>query len=94
MKCVVRQISDALASMRSGAAVASVGIEKEVASNGLIVDGKSLLAVFEDNTARAGFLQLAMLCDSVICCRVSPKQKSQVHTEDTLPALYQKGPLG
>jgi phospholipid-translocating ATPase len=78
--CVLRQIADALDVLRSGAAAEAVGIDESgtLSSHGLIIDGKSLLYIFEDDGAKAGFLQLAMLCDSVICCRVSPKQKSQV----------------
>lgn len=80
MACVLRQIADALDVLRSGAAAEAVGIDESgtLSSHGLIIDGKSLLYIFEDEGAKAGFLQLAMLCDSVICCRVSPKQKSQV----------------
>lgn len=43
----------------------------------LVVDGKSLdIALRSDMKDR--FLQLAINCASVICCRVSPKQKALV----------------
>ncbi|XP_020204910.1 putative phospholipid-transporting ATPase 9 [Cajanus cajan] len=43
----------------------------------LIVDGKSLTYALEDNTKNM-FLDLAVRCASVICCRSSPKQKALV----------------
>ncbi|OAY72665.1 putative phospholipid-transporting ATPase 9 [Ananas comosus] len=43
----------------------------------LIIDGKSLTYALEDD-AKNSFLQLAISCGSVICCRSSPKQKALV----------------
>ncbi|MCO5583198.1 hypothetical protein L7F22_037106 [Adiantum nelumboides] len=43
----------------------------------LIIDGKSLVYALEDD-AKELFLQLAVKCASVLCCRVSPKQKAMV----------------
>ncbi|KAJ0962834.1 hypothetical protein J5N97_027956 [Dioscorea zingiberensis] len=43
----------------------------------LIIDGKSLAYALEDNVKNL-FLQLAINCASVICCRSSPKQKALV----------------
>lgn len=43
----------------------------------LIVDGKSLTYALEDDVKNM-FLQLAVGCASVICCRSSPKQKALV----------------
>ncbi|KAJ3694341.1 hypothetical protein LUZ60_009821 [Juncus effusus] len=43
----------------------------------LIIDGKSLTYALEDDV-KASFLQLAISCGSVICCRSSPKQKALV----------------
>ncbi|KAJ4961143.1 hypothetical protein NE237_021053 [Protea cynaroides] len=43
----------------------------------LIVDGKSLVYALEDNVKNE-FLDLALGCASVICCRSSPKQKALV----------------
>lgn len=43
----------------------------------LVIDGKALeIALGSD--MKAQFLQLAVNCSSVICCRVSPKQKALV----------------
>ncbi|KAI7902367.1 uncharacterized protein BX663DRAFT_510883 [Cokeromyces recurvatus] len=43
----------------------------------LIIDGTTLKYALEDDT-RDQILTLGMQCASVICCRVSPKQKAQV----------------
>lgn len=43
----------------------------------LVIDGKSLVYALEDNIKHM-FLELAMHCASVICCRSSPKQKALV----------------
>ena len=44
----------------------------------VIVDGLSLSIIFESNELSKKFFRICMVSDSVICCRVSPKQKSQV----------------
>lgn len=43
----------------------------------LIIDGKALAYALEDDV-KEKFLHLAVQCASVICCRVSPKQKALV----------------
>lgn len=43
----------------------------------LIIDGKSLIYALEDDVKDI-FLELAIGCASVICCRSSPKQKALV----------------
>ncbi|GMH27539.1 hypothetical protein Nepgr_029382 [Nepenthes gracilis] len=43
----------------------------------LIIDGKSLVYALEDDIKNS-FLELAIGCASVICCRSSPKQKALV----------------
>ncbi|KAH6823249.1 ATPase E1-E2 type family protein / haloacid dehalogenase-like hydrolase family protein [Perilla frutescens var. hirtella] len=43
----------------------------------LIIDGKSLVYALEDDVKKL-FLELAVGCASVICCRSSPKQKALV----------------
>jgi magnesium-transporting ATPase (P-type) len=43
----------------------------------LIIDGKSLTCALEDDVKDV-FLELALGCASVICCRSSPKQKALV----------------
>lgn len=44
----------------------------------LVIDGKNLLYVLADKDLSRKFFKIGMLANSVICCRVSPKQKSQV----------------
>lgn len=44
---------------------------------GLIISGKTLLHGLSDEL-KLGFLDLALSCKAVICCRVSPLQKAQV----------------
>lgn len=51
---------------------------KEEKSHAIVIDGMSLGLVFSDNNLKQRFLTLALQCDSVICCRVSPKQKALV----------------
>ncbi|KAL6996307.1 putative phospholipid-transporting ATPase 4, variant 2 [Sarracenia purpurea var. burkii] len=47
------------------------------AASALIIDGKTLTYALEDDLKHQ-FLNLAVDCASVICCRVSPKQKAMV----------------
>ncbi|GJN38662.1 hypothetical protein PR202_gb27726 [Eleusine coracana subsp. coracana] len=55
-----------------------VKLEKDPdAAFALIIDGKALAFVLEDDMKHM-FLNLAIECASVICCRVSPKQKALV----------------
>ncbi|EAW10471.1 aminophospholipid-translocating P4-type ATPase DNF3 [Aspergillus clavatus NRRL 1] len=42
----------------------------------VVVDGQTLSIIEADDTLRAQFFNLAILVDSVICCRASPKQKA------------------
>ncbi len=44
----------------------------------MIVDGVNLIEILKDQDLSKKFFKVGMLCKSVICCRVSPKQKSQV----------------
>lgn len=55
---------------------------------GLVIDGHALEFALRDEL-KASFLALAMLCKSVICCRVSPLQKALVVrlVRDALPAV-------
>ncbi|KIJ11589.1 hypothetical protein PAXINDRAFT_157254 [Paxillus involutus ATCC 200175] len=43
----------------------------------LVIDGKSLTFALEKDLSKS-FLELALLCKAVICCRVSPLQKALV----------------
>lgn len=44
----------------------------------MIIDGKNLSYVLNDVKMSEKFFKVGMLANSVICCRVSPKQKSLV----------------
>ncbi|CDP17608.1 unnamed protein product [Coffea canephora] len=50
---------------------------KKDAPSALIVDGKAMEVALRSEISNQ-FLQLAVMCDSVICCRVSPKQKALI----------------
>ncbi|EPS62728.1 hypothetical protein M569_12061, partial [Genlisea aurea] len=55
-----------------------IKLEKDPhAAFSLIIDGKTLTHALEDDMKHQ-FLNLAICCASVICCRVSPKQKALV----------------
>ncbi|KAE8145737.1 haloacid dehalogenase-like hydrolase [Aspergillus avenaceus] len=47
-----------------------------VAHSVVVVDGQTLSMIEADETLRVQFFKLAILVDSVICCRASPKQKA------------------
>lgn len=44
----------------------------------MIIDGKNLAYVLNDPQLSKKFFKVGLLANSVVCCRVSPKQKSQV----------------
>jgi phospholipid-translocating ATPase len=44
----------------------------------LVIDGAALDVALSDKEHRSLLLRLAMLCEGVICCRVSPLQKAMV----------------
>src|SRR5438046_8355240 len=51
------------------------GVEMDVLA--LVIDGKSLTYALEKDLEKV-FLDLAVMCKAVICCRVSPLQKALV----------------
>jgi phospholipid-transporting ATPase len=44
----------------------------------MVIDGSSLIAVFEDRKLEAKFLSVCKTMKAVIACRVSPKQKADI----------------
>jgi magnesium-transporting ATPase (P-type) len=44
----------------------------------IVVDGPTLTYIMKDPYTSSAFFQLGLLASSVICCRVSPKQKADV----------------
>ena len=47
-----------------------------VAHSVVVIDGQTLSVIEEDEVLKAQFYRLAVLVDSVICCRASPRQKA------------------
>ncbi|KAL2904905.1 putative phospholipid-transporting ATPase 9 [Bienertia sinuspersici] len=68
-ECVLKQITSAKTQIRESGASSE--------AYALIIDGKSLAYALEDDMENL-FLELAIACASVICCRSSPKQKALV----------------
>ena len=64
-------IENKLSAVRSQAAAA------ELETLALVIDGKSLTYALEKDLDKQ-FLELAVMCKAVICCRVSPLQKALV----------------
>lgn len=61
------------------AAAAVVAITQgTVAHSVVVVDGQTLTHITEDETLKVLFYELAILAESVICCRASPSQKAQL----------------
>ncbi|KAH8704128.1 putative phospholipid-transporting ATPase [Talaromyces proteolyticus] len=63
---VGRTIVNLIASIRKG----------KIAHSVLVVDGQTLSMIETDEILMARFFKLAIMVDSVICCRASPKQKA------------------
>ncbi|KAG7563826.1 P-type ATPase A domain superfamily [Arabidopsis suecica] len=59
------------------AAVTDDSAKENLEMFGLVIDGKSLTFAL-DSKLEKEFLELAIRCNSVICCRSSPKQKALV----------------
>lgn len=52
--------------------------DRQEAPFALVVDGKALELCLDSEIMSSQFLSVALNCDVVICCRVSPKQKASV----------------
>ena len=50
----------------------------DLSNSYLIVDGSTLTIIFSDPYVSRAFFNFGLLAKSVICCRVSPKQKSKI----------------
>lgn len=65
-----------------------IKLEKDPhAAFALIIDGKTLTYALEDDMKHQ-FLALAVDCASIICCRVSPKQKALVEFSFSISFNY------
>ena len=56
----------------------SLSVAKRVAHVALVIDGSSLLIIFEDPKLLRSMLWITCCCKSVVACRVSPKQKQEI----------------
>ncbi|KAK0903705.1 aminophospholipid translocase [Friedmanniomyces endolithicus] len=66
-----------LDAIRSQQAQTGSGLGAELETLALVIDGKSLTFALERDMEKS-FLDLAVMCKAVICCRVSPLQKALV----------------
>jgi phospholipid-translocating ATPase len=75
---LTEQASKENLSLQISNAIQMVKLERDPhAAFALIIDGKTLTYALHDDL-KTQFLELAVDCASVICCRVSPKQKALV----------------
>ncbi|CAD8136462.1 unnamed protein product [Paramecium pentaurelia] len=51
---------------------------KERKKKSILVEGESLVMLTNNQQLKREFTKMAMGCDSVVCCRVTPKQKAEV----------------
>lgn len=56
----------------------AIGHKSENGKMSLVIDGSTLTIVLEDYNLAQSFFQFGCNANSVICCRVSPKQKADV----------------
>ncbi|CEG45204.1 p-type atpase (p-atpase) superfamily [Plasmopara halstedii] len=59
---------------------ANAQVQRGNGRHALVIDGECLELTLEDERCQQEFLALAMACDAVVCCRVSPSQKAEVVT--------------
>ncbi|KAL4486127.1 hypothetical protein ABPG72_012180 [Tetrahymena utriculariae] len=53
-------------------------LKSDKAKKSLLVEGDSLTLIFKDIHLQKAFLKISKECESVVCCRVTPKQKALV----------------
>lgn len=70
-------LNDAGMSETITSAISAIGQQK-VAHSVVVVDGGALAMIEADDTLRSLFFEIAVLADSVICCRASPSQKANL----------------
>ncbi|KAK9729690.1 hypothetical protein K7432_000095, partial [Basidiobolus ranarum] len=56
----------------------SLNMKRSNKIHALVIEGSALKYILEDTECRTQLLEIAPLCRSVICCRVSPLQKAQI----------------
>ncbi|KAI9009433.1 hypothetical protein BC832DRAFT_608554 [Gaertneriomyces semiglobifer] len=70
-------VRNKLEAVRSGMGLVNPSKGMDVEPLALVIDGRTLDFALEDDI-KLDFLELATLCRSVVCCRVSPLQKALV----------------
>ncbi|KAG6835961.1 hypothetical protein H0H93_012827 [Arthromyces matolae] len=73
-----RETNIPLQRIQTGASVVGAGNGERPGGFILVVDGAALQDAFEEEESKKLLLRLATLCEGVICCRVSPLQKSLI----------------
>jgi magnesium-transporting ATPase (P-type) len=71
-------LTPSLGQLQARAAAKPVPTASAPMPRALIVDGASLLTIFEDEELKHLLLRLSLECASVVACRVSPDQKRQI----------------
>ncbi|KAF1777489.1 P-type ATPase, N-terminal [Phytophthora cactorum] len=59
---------------------ANAQVQRGSGRHAVVIDGECLELTLADERCQHEFLALAMACDAVVCCRVSPSQKAEVVT--------------
>ncbi|CAI5717583.1 unnamed protein product [Hyaloperonospora brassicae] len=57
---------------------ASAEVRQGTGRHAVVIDGECLEMALADDQCQQEFLSLAMACEAVVCCRVSPSQKAEV----------------
>uniref|UniRef100_M4BW85 Phospholipid-transporting ATPase n=1 Tax=Hyaloperonospora arabidopsidis (strain Emoy2) TaxID=559515 RepID=M4BW85_HYAAE len=57
---------------------ASAHVQQGTSRHAVVIDGECLEMTLADDQCQQEFLSLAMACEAVVCCRVSPSQKAEV----------------
>ncbi|KAE8996268.1 Phospholipid-transporting ATPase 3 [Phytophthora rubi] len=55
-------------------------VQRGSGRHAVVIDGECLELTLADERCQSEFLSLAMACEAVVCCRVSPSQKAEVVT--------------
>lgn len=53
-------------------------MSESISKKAVVIDGAALSVVLGNDLLRSLFLETTQYCDTVVCCRVSPKQKADV----------------
>ncbi|CAG9461573.1 unnamed protein product [Pedinophyceae sp. YPF-701] len=89
-KTALKQLREAMDMMEGGTASREGG-SKYGYNHALVITGAAIGYCMADEDARAMFWEVASSCSSVICCRVSPKQKAEVTALARLKGLRALG---